>query len=72
MSTDEKGGYDFPSRGFGRMLAKGSLISKPVEALPPYGPGARTGTAVAAAPQENAEAPAPTEQPSFQSSAQAI
>lgn len=51
--SNEKGGYGFSGMGFGRQAekayagGKGLLISKPVEALPPYGPGARVAAPVA-------------------------
>ncbi|KAL5498438.1 hypothetical protein ACEPAH_2580 [Sanghuangporus vaninii] len=81
-ASDEKPYVGFSKGyGWGRRAEKlaagmGTLISRPVEALPPYGPGARVPPSVSSGrsgdEQPQVQSPPPVQQPNFQSSAHAV
>ncbi|KAH8112054.1 hypothetical protein DFH11DRAFT_535678 [Phellopilus nigrolimitatus] len=76
LSDEKSSGFSEKGFGWGRQgeklaAGKGLLISKPLEALPPYGPGARVPPSFS--PRRGADAELQqTQEPTFQSGGQAI
>ncbi|KAI5119560.1 hypothetical protein M0805_005624 [Coniferiporia weirii] len=65
-------GYGWGRAGERFAAGKGLLLSKPVEALPPYGPGARLPPSVSSRHSGDAEQQQEAQAPTFQSSAEAL